>query len=90
LFKPYLFRPSSVLGVLGVHAIVSASTLVLEACFSLLAMFDVLFYLLHDFLCDRRGRAIRGRAGAVFEEIEPQFLGEEGKWIFPLCIFFLS
>jgi hypothetical protein len=42
------------------------STLVLEAFFSLLAMFDVLFYLLHVFLCDRRGRAIRGRAGAIF------------------------
>jgi hypothetical protein len=40
--------------------------LVLEVCFRLLAMFDELFYLLHVFLCDRSGRAIRGRAGAVF------------------------
>jgi hypothetical protein len=24
-----------------------------------------------------------------FEETEPQFLGEEGKWIFPPCILFL-
>jgi hypothetical protein len=25
-----------------------------------------------------------------FEEVEPQFLGEEGKWISPPCILFLS
>jgi hypothetical protein len=25
-----------------------------------------------------------------FEEVEPQFLGEEGKWISSLCILFLS
>jgi hypothetical protein len=25
-----------------------------------------------------------------FEEVEPPFLGEEGKWIFSLCILFLS
>jgi hypothetical protein len=24
------------------------------------------------------------------EEFEPQLLGEEGKWIFPPCILFLS
>jgi hypothetical protein len=41
--------------------IVSTSTLVLEACFSILVMFDVMFYLLHIFLHDRRHRAIRGR-----------------------------
>jgi hypothetical protein len=45
LFKPYIFRLSSVLSILGVHAIVSTSTLVLEVCFSLLVMFDALFYL---------------------------------------------
>jgi hypothetical protein len=38
--------------------------LVLEACFSLLVMFDVLFYLLYVFLHDRRQRAVRGRTSA--------------------------
>jgi hypothetical protein len=40
------------------------STLVLEACFCLLVMFDVLFYLLHVFLHDRSQRAVRGRTSA--------------------------
>jgi hypothetical protein len=64
LLKPYLFRLSSVLSVLGVHAIVSTSTLVLAACFSLLVMFDVLFYSLHVFLHDRRQNVVRGRTSA--------------------------
>jgi hypothetical protein len=64
LFYPYFFRLSSVLSIFGVHAIVSTSTLVLEACFSLLVMFDVLFYLLHVFLHDRRQRVVRGRTNA--------------------------
>jgi hypothetical protein len=64
MFYPYLFRLSSVLSILGFHAIVSASTSFLEACFSLLEMFDVLFYLLHVFLHDCRQRAVRGRARA--------------------------
>jgi hypothetical protein len=38
--------------------------LVLEACFSILVMFDVLFYLLHVFLHDRRKRAVRRRTSA--------------------------
>jgi hypothetical protein len=38
--------------------------LVPEACFSLLVMFDVLFYLLHVLLHDRRHRAVRGRTSA--------------------------
>jgi hypothetical protein len=38
--------------------------LVLEACFSLLAMFGVLFYLLHAFLHDRRQRVVQGRTSA--------------------------
>jgi hypothetical protein len=38
--------------------------LVLEACLSLLVMFDALFYLLHVFLYDRRQRANQGRSSA--------------------------
>jgi hypothetical protein len=38
--------------------------LVLEACFSLLGMFGVLFYLLHVFLHDRRQRTVQGRTSA--------------------------
>jgi hypothetical protein len=40
------------------------STLVLEACFSVLVMFDVWFYLLHVFLYDRRQHGVRGRTSA--------------------------
>jgi hypothetical protein len=64
LFYPYLFRLSSVLSILGVQAIVSTSTLVLEAYFNLLVMFDALFYLLYVFLYDRRQHGVRGRTSA--------------------------
>jgi hypothetical protein len=38
--------------------IVSTSTLVLVACFSILVMFDALFYLLYVLLYDHRQHAV--------------------------------
>jgi hypothetical protein len=64
MFQPYLLHLLSVLIVLGVHGTASQSLLVLEACFSLLAMFYALFYLLRVFLHDRRQRPVRGRRSA--------------------------
>jgi hypothetical protein len=78
VFKPYLFRLSFVLSVLGVHAIVLASTLVLEDYFSLLVMFDVLFYLLYVFMCDRRQHVDREQVQR-FEEEDINLWLEKGK-----------
>jgi hypothetical protein len=55
------------------------STLVLQDCFSLLVMFDVLFYLLHVFLHDRRQRPVRGRTSVELEVKESSFWLEKGK-----------
>jgi hypothetical protein len=47
-----------------VLAIVSASSLVLDVCFSLLDLFGELFHLLYVFMCDHRRHVVRGRASA--------------------------
>jgi hypothetical protein len=51
-------------------------------------MFDVLFYLLLVFSC-LIVEDVPFEVGQeqTFEEVEPQFLGEEGKWIPPVYSF---
>jgi hypothetical protein len=46
-------------------------------------MFGVLFYLLHVFLLIVEDVPFEVEQEQSFEEVEPQFLGEEGKLIFP-------
>jgi hypothetical protein len=47
-------------------------------------MFDVLFYLLFVFSCVIvEDVPFEIEQEPSLEEFEPQFLGEEGKWIFP-------
>jgi hypothetical protein len=53
--------------------------LVLEACFSLLAMFDVLFYLLHVFLHDRINASFEEEQVHNFEVKESTLSLEKGK-----------
>jgi hypothetical protein len=53
-------------------------------------MFDVLFYLLFVFSCVIvEDVPFEVEQEQTFEEVEPQFLGEEGKWISPLHTLFV-
>jgi hypothetical protein len=54
-------------------------------------MFDILFYLLLVFSCVIvEDVSIEVEQEPSFEEVEPQFLGEEGKWISSPSILLLS
>jgi hypothetical protein len=54
--------------------------LVLEDCFSLLEMFDVLFIYCMFSCVIVEDVPFEVEQVQPFEEVEPQFLGEEGKW----------